>query len=70
MINLQNIDRNDLTICAPSTAQGGAIGVIRVSGAKAFNIVDGIFSPVSKNTWQTFQQAHAHLEESRTRAAS
>lgn len=48
MINLQNIDRNDLTICAPSTAQGGAIGVIRVSGAKAFNIVDGIFSPVSK----------------------
>lgn len=48
MINIQNIDRNDLTICAPSTAQGGAIGVIRVSGAKAFNIVDGIFSPVSK----------------------
>lgn len=32
-----------MTICAISTAQGGAIGIIRVSGPKAINIVNSIF---------------------------
>lgn len=32
------------TICAPSTAPGGAIGIIRVSGEESINIVNKIFS--------------------------
>lgn len=32
------------TICAPSTAPGGAIGIIRVSGEESINIVNRIFS--------------------------
>ena len=35
------------TICAISTAQGGAIGVIRVSGPLAIEAVSHIFSPIS-----------------------
>lgn len=34
------------TICAISTAQGGAIGIIRVSGPKAIEITSRIFVPV------------------------
>ena len=34
----------DNTICAPATARGGAIAVIRVSGLHAIRCVDGIFS--------------------------
>ena len=37
------------TICAIATAQGGAIGVIRVSGAGALAITDKIFYPNGKN---------------------
>lgn len=33
------------TICAIATAQGGAIGIIRISGNDAFTIADRIFSP-------------------------
>lgn len=33
------------TICAPASSGGGAISVIRVSGDKAIEIVDRIFSP-------------------------
>jgi len=33
----------DNTICAPATSLGGAIGLIRVSGDKAFEITDKIF---------------------------
>lgn len=36
------------TICAIATAQGGAIGVIRVSGEEAVDIVSQIFKPVGK----------------------
>jgi tRNA modification GTPase len=36
---------NQDTICAIATAQGGAIGVIRVSGAEAITITDKIFTP-------------------------
>ena len=37
---------NNNTICAIATAPGGAIGIIRISGPKAINIADRIFSPV------------------------
>lgn len=33
------------TICAIATAQGGAIGIIRISGKDAITIVDGVFAP-------------------------
>lgn len=36
---------NQDTICAIATAQGGAIGVIRVSGSEAINITSRIFTP-------------------------
>ena len=38
------------TICALATQPGGAIGVIRVSGSKAIEIVDSIFSRPILNT--------------------
>lgn len=42
---------NDNTICAIATAPGGAIGIIRISGKDAINIVDSIFRPIgSKKT--------------------
>ena len=47
-----NILQSQDTICAIATAQGGAIGVIRVSGSDAINITDKIFSPVGKNSVQ------------------
>ena len=37
------------TICAIATAQGGAIGIVRVSGAEALSITDKIFHPTGKN---------------------
>ncbi|NDW11819.1 tRNA uridine-5-carboxymethylaminomethyl(34) synthesis GTPase MnmE [Bacteroides sp. 214] len=37
---------NNDTICAIATAQGGAIGVIRVSGKQSIAITDSIFRPV------------------------
>lgn len=40
---------NQDTICAIATAQGGAIGIIRVSGAKAISIADRIFTPVGNH---------------------
>ena len=33
-----------MTICAPATATGGALSIIRISGPKAISIVDSIFS--------------------------
>ena len=33
------------TICALATPQGGALGVIRISGSKAIDIVEQIFTP-------------------------
>ena len=38
------------TICAISTAPGGAIGTIRISGPKAITITERIFTPAGKNT--------------------
>ena len=40
---------NQDTICAIATAQGGAIGVIRISGKDAIAITDRIFTPVGKH---------------------
>lgn len=37
------------TICAIATAQGGAIGIVRVSGAEALSITDKFFHPTGKN---------------------
>lgn len=42
-----NILYTDDTICAIATAQGGAIGTIRVSGKEAISITDKIFTPAS-----------------------
>ncbi|MCD7898326.1 MAG: tRNA uridine-5-carboxymethylaminomethyl(34) synthesis GTPase MnmE [Bacteroides sp.] len=43
------MNTNPDTICAISTAQGGAIGMIRVSGPDAITITDMIFLPGKKN---------------------
>ena len=40
------------TICAPATAAGGAIGVIRISGSQTFNIIQKLLSCDIKE-WQT-----------------
>lgn len=42
-----NILQTQDTICAIATAQGGAIGTIRVSGPEAITLTDRIFKPVS-----------------------
>ncbi len=41
------MERNQETICAIATAQGGAIGVIRVSGPEAITVTGRIFKPAS-----------------------
>lgn len=41
------ISQDNNTICALATPVGGAIAVIRVSGKKAIDIVDSVFSPQS-----------------------
>lgn len=40
------------TICAIATAQGGAIGIIRVSGPKAISITGSIFKPTGSKTFE------------------
>ena len=42
-----NILQTEDTICAIATAQGGAIGTIRVSGPEAITLTDRVFKPVS-----------------------
>ena len=41
--------RSEETICAPATAIGGAIAVIRVSGPQSLNICEKIFIPSDKS---------------------
>ena len=41
--------RSEETICAPATAIGGAIAVIRISGSQSLNICDKIFYPLDKS---------------------
>ena len=49
---------NDPTICAIATAQGGAIGIIRVSGNEAIEITEKIFSPAGKPTGSCTTEHH------------
>jgi len=42
--------RNDETICAPATALGGAVSVVRMSGPASFEIIRSVFRPSSKNS--------------------
>lgn len=41
--------RSGETICAPASAPGGAISIIRVSGMQSFSICDRIFFPYKKS---------------------
>jgi tRNA modification GTPase len=50
--------RSEETICAPATALGGAIAVIRVSGEKSLDICDRIFIPLDKNIKLTDQKGY------------
>lgn len=54
--------RNE-TICAISTAPGGAIGIVRVSGPDSIRIVDKIFKSVSGRTLQSSKGYSAHFGE-------
>ena len=49
VVRQTEMPRNEETICAPATARGGAISVIRVSGKLTFLICDRIFSPADRN---------------------
>lgn len=49
---------NQDTICAIATAQGGAIGIIRVSGPEAIAITSLLFTPANKGIQLTEQKAH------------
>ena len=44
-----NILESQDTICAIATAQGGALGIIRISGKEAITITDRIFTPIGRN---------------------
>jgi tRNA modification GTPase len=48
--------RSGLTICAPATAIGGAIAIIRMSGPESFSICDKIFFPSDKSIKLTYQK--------------
>ena len=60
---------NQDTICAIATAQGGAIGCIRVSGPDAIEITSRIFTPARKGKKlkdakpYTLTFGHIHEEE-------
>ena len=53
--NLMQPNNND-TICAIATAQGGAIGIIRISGSNAISIADSIFTAAGSPTPLTQRQ--------------
>ena len=46
------------TICAIATAQGGAIGSIRVSGPEAISITGSIFKPAKAGKLLSEQKAY------------
>lgn len=48
---------NQDTICAIATAQGGAIGSIRVSGPEAISITSHIFQPAKPGKLLSEQKA-------------
>lgn len=49
---------NQDTICAIATAQGGAIGTIRISGPEAIDIADKIFTPAKEGKSLSTQKAY------------
>ncbi|MEG0647241.1 MAG: tRNA uridine-5-carboxymethylaminomethyl(34) synthesis GTPase MnmE, partial [Bacteroides sp.] len=49
---------NQDTICAIATAQGGAIGTIRISGSKAIEIANRIFVPARSGKQLSDQKAY------------
>jgi tRNA modification GTPase len=49
---------SETTICAPATALGGAIAVIRISGKESLTICEKIFYPSDKNTKLTDQKGY------------
>ena len=50
---------NQDTICAIATAQGGAIGIIRISGENAITLTDHIFTPAKKGKQLIDQPAYS-----------
>src|SRR5664280_2321751 len=48
-IGFNSMIRSEETICAPATALGGAIAVIRISGQASLTICDKIFYPLDKS---------------------
>ena len=50
--------KQNTTICAPATGQGGAINIVRVSGPKAIEIVDSIFKAKKSNFKLTDSNSH------------
>ena len=57
------------TICAIATAQGGAIGTIRVSGPEAILITDRIFTPAGSSVplaeRKPYTLTFGHIKDSR-----
>ncbi len=53
--------RSGETICAPATALGGAIAVVRVSGSESLGICEKIFFPADKNIKLTDQKGFTIL---------
>ncbi len=51
--------RSEKTICAPATAIGGAIAVIRASGLKCFEICEKIFFPADSNIKLSEQKGYS-----------
>ena len=49
---------NENTICAIATGQGGAIGIIRISGPQAFDMADTIFTPKGKKEPLSSKASH------------
>lgn len=50
--------KNQSTICAPATGNGGAINIVRVSGPDAISVVDSIFKAKKPNFTLAESQSH------------
>ena len=52
---------NSDTICAMSTAPGGALGIVRVSGPQAISIVSSLFISATGSLLTEGKSHHAHF---------
>lgn len=59
--NQNKMIRTEETICAPATAIGGAIAIIRVSGSASLDICEKIFFPLDKNSKLINQKGYTIL---------